>query len=52
MLCSSADERFASEHYFARDFHYHSVDHCTLSGGIPWDFYQLEDIEDRAKANK
>ena len=52
VLCSSADERFAFEHYFERDFHYHSVDHCTLSGGIPWDFYQLEDIEERAKANK
>ena len=25
-------------------------DHCSLSGGIPWDFYQREDFEEKAKA--
>ena len=47
----SADERFAIEHlYFQRGFRLR--DHCSLSGRIPWDFYQREDFEEKAKAER
>ena len=41
-----------------REVHYKTLvwkglslqDHCSLSGGIPWYFYQREDFEEKAKA--
>ena len=50
MLCRSTDERFALEQYFERGFRLR--DHCSLFARIPWDFYEREDLEEKAKAER
>ena len=47
MLSSSADERFAIEHYFERGFRYETIVH--FPGRIQWDSYQRKDFEEKDK---